>query len=169
VGIVAVQQYTQNLLNNLVLPLELGTLAAFILPYNPGDGSQAGAYVWGSRGDETRRAIPRAQPADLPSGAWKVTDHDLDVWLIWIGSSEDPNAGMQFPAIIDTVLATLRNTALLDQQNKLIDPVTGSASWLIDYGERLSHEYSPVRAVVDQRLLRYDARITVSAEEWFQA
>jgi hypothetical protein len=98
-----------------------------------------------------------------------MTDHDLDVWLVWFGSSEDPKVNQSFPVLIDVVMATLRNTPLLDQNSYLVDPVTGQESNLLDLGERMSHEYAPVRATADQRYLRFDARVTVSAEEWFRA
>ncbi len=165
----SVQLYTQTILQGLLLPLDLPPLAAYIAPPNPGEGTQPGAYIWGSRGDEQRRAIPRAQHANLSTGAWKTLTHDLDIWLIWLGSSEDPNVNQMFPAIIDAVMATLRNTQLLDQQDVLVDPITLQRSNILNFGERMSWEYAPVRVAADQRFLRFDARITCSAEEWIQA
>ena len=42
-------------------------------------------------------------------------------------------------------------------------------SQLLNIGERMSWEYAPVRAVADQRFLRYDARLTIEIEEIIQA
>lgn len=170
----SVQLFVKNTLDGMLLPLQLGNLTAYISPPDQSDGTEAGAYVWGSRGDESRRATPRAQPNDLPSGAWKCAEHHLDIWLIWIGSIEDPNTDprevdQQFPLIIDAVRAKLRNTPLLDYAGVLTDPVTGEVSHLLNLGEQISWDYAPVRAVADQRLRRYDAQLTCSAEEWFQA
>lgn len=81
----------------------------------------------------------------------------------------DPQADNQFPSIVDAVLACLRNVALRDQSEQVTDPVTGQVSDLLNIGENMSWEYAPVRALVDQRYLRYDARVTLDTEEWFQA
>lgn len=168
-GINSVQLFVKGVLDQMLLPLQLGNLAAYITPPVQGDGIVPGAYVWGSTGNESRRATPRAQPGNLASGAWKCAPHNLDIWLIWIGSVEDPDVDMQFPIVIDAVMAALRNTQLLDQQAKLTDPATGAVSHLLNLGEEMSWDYAPVRVLVDQRLRRYDAKIVCSAEEWFQA
>lgn len=165
----SVQLFVRDVLDQMLLPLQLGNLAAYITPPDQGDGTVPGAYVWGSAGNESRRATPRAQPNNLPSGAWKCAEHHFDVWLIWIGTIEDPDVDMQFPIIIDAVMAKLRNTPLLDMQGVLTDPVNGAVSHLLNLGEDMSWVYSPVRALNDQRLRRYDGQITCTAEEWFQA
>src|SRR5882762_1307621 len=128
----SVQQYVQGVLDGTVLPLEMGTITAYISPPNPGDGTDPACYVWGSRGAESRRALPRAQPGNLSTGAWKVLDHNLDIWLVWFGSSENPQIDQLFPSMVDKVMAVLRNTQLLDQQDVLVDPVTGQQSNLLN-------------------------------------
>ena len=167
----SVQLYVKGVLDGLVLPLEMGTLAAYIAPPNPGEGTDPSCYVWGSRGNESRSpgAFPRAQHGNLSTGGWKVLNHDLDMWLLWFGSSEDPQVDQQFPTVVDAVLATLRNLQLLDQQDVLVDPTTGQESNLLNFGERMDWEYAPVRATADQRMWRFDARITCSCEEWIRA
>jgi len=113
--------------------------------------------------------VPRAQPGNLSTGGNKNIRHRLDCYIIWIGPSVDPNADNMFPSIVDAVLALLRNTPIKDQATQVQDPVTGQVSDLLNIGENMTWEYAPVRALVDQRYLRYDARVTLDMEEWFQA
>jgi len=165
-----VQQYLKTVLNGQLLPNDLGTLEALITPPNPNDDAvNVTAYIWGSRADEGRRSVPRAQFGNAETGGWKVISHEVDIWLVWFGAADDPDADQQFPTIIDATTAVLRNVVLLDQTQYAVDPVTGQKSNLLNVGENLNWEYAPVKATVDQRYLRYDARITCSLEEWFQA
>lgn len=164
-----VQLHLQSILDQQPLPFQLGLLTAYIQPPNPGDGTNATAYVWGSRGSERRRTVPRADAGNLATGGDKTINHDCDVWLVWFGEADTPGAGVQFPVIVDATMAILRNTALIQGTQYVTDPVTGQTSQLLDIGERMTFEYAPVRATADQRWLRYDAQITVSVEEWFQA
>lgn len=168
--LVTIQTYLKGVLNGVILPQSLGTLEAVISPPNPNDDViNPMAYIWGGRGDESRKTVPRAQPRDLATGGHKTIDHDVDIWLVWFGAADDPQADFQFPSVIDAVCAVLRNVPLLDQTQSAVDPVTGQQSDLLDVGERLSWEYAPVRAVADQRYFRYDAQISASIQEWFQA
>jgi hypothetical protein len=164
-----VQFFLRDTLDGLVLPLGLGNLAAFISPPNPGDGMVPAVYVWGSNGSESRLTVPRAQHLNVASGGDKTLVHQADVWLVWFGSSEDPDVNAQFPAIIDRVMGALRNTRLVDGAQYVTDPVTGQLSQLLDVGEDMSWEYAPVKAIVDQRYLRYDARVTVTVTEVIQS
>lgn len=168
-GINTVQYYLKGILDQTVLPLDLGALDAFISPPNPGDGTQPGIYIWGARGTEARATLPRAAPGDLDSGGQKTLSHDVDAWLVWLGPAVDPLADVLFPAVVDTVLAVLRNTPILDRTQYATDPVTGQLSQLLNVGEQMSWEYAPVRAVADQRYLRHDALITITIEERIQA
>lgn len=164
-----VQHYLKGILDGVALPLNLGTLSAFIQPPNPGDGTAPGVYIWGSRGDEQRMTVPRAQPGNLATGGEKGIQHSVDAWIIWLGPAVDALQDVLFPAVVDTIMAVLRNTPILDGTQYCPDPVTGQLSQLLNVGERMSWEYAPVRAVADQRYLRYDARITIDIEEIIQA
>jgi len=168
-GINTVQGYLQGALNGMTLPLNLGTLAAYVLPPVPGDGGIPTAYIWGSRGVEDRLATPRAAHGAPTTGGTKELVHQVDVWLVWHGSTEHPQASLQFPAIVDAVLATLRNLPILDAQAHATDPATGALSQLMDCGESMGWEYGPAHATEDQRMLRFDAQITVTLHENIQA
>jgi hypothetical protein len=166
-----VQLRLKSVLDQLPLPQDLGILQAFIQPFNPNtDGTDACAYIWGSHGDETRLSKPRALPGDLSTGGDKTIHHSVDIWLVWFGEAEDPRADSQFPAVIDAVTACLRNTTLLGPETlNAVDPITGQQSNLSAIGEDMQWNYAPVRAVADQRYLRYDAQITCQVTEVIQA
>lgn len=168
--LVTVQHYLKGILNNTILPLNLGTLEAFITPPNPNDDTvRAAAYIWGSRAAERRESVPRAQHLNLSTGGWKIDTHSVDIWLTWFGAADSQYVDQEFPSIIDAVCMVLRNTPILDQTQFATDPVTGQRSNLLDVGENLSWEYGPVRATADQRYLRFDAQIVCEIEEYFQA
>lgn len=166
-----VQCHLKSVLENLPLPRDLGLLDAFIAPVNPNTETQPpGCYIWGSNGNESRMARPRAQPGVLTSGGNKELVHQVDVWLIWFGDPTEADADTAFPSVIDAVMACLRNTMLLDAVTiHAVDPITGQQSDLLTIGENMSWEYAPVRATADQRYLRYDALITCEVVEVIQA
>jgi len=172
VPINTVQQRLLSILDGLPLPRSLGVLSAFISPPNPNvDAMEPCAYIWGSRGVEERLSVPRAQPGNLSTGGDKTITHQVDIWLVWFGSSEpDDLIDQQFPSVIDAVTACLRNTELLDAVTiSAVDPMTGQQSDLLAVGEHMSWEYAPVRAVADQRFFRYDAQVTCEVVEVIQA
>lgn len=151
--------------------MDIGLLEAFIAPPNPNtEARDPAAYIWGSRGTETRLTVPRAQPGVLASGGNKTIVHEVDIWLVWFGQADVANVDTQFPAVIDAVCACLRNTKLLDAVTiQAVDPVTGQVSDLLNIGEALNWEYAPVKVTADQRYLRYDALITCEVVEIIQA
>jgi hypothetical protein len=166
VALNAVQQHMKGLLDQLVLPLDMGILNAFITPPDPGDGTQAAVYIWGSTGDEKRQTMPRARPNLLSTGGFKVIVHSLDLWLIWFGSAEDPSADSQFPLVIDSVTKVLRNTLM---PVDITDPDTGDLSSILAIGEDLKWDYAPVHSVEDERWLVYTARVIATIKEKLQA
>lgn len=166
-----VQSHLKSILDQLPLPGDLGILKAFVTPPNPEtDARDPAAYIWGSHGDEIRLTVPRAQPGNLASGGDKTLTHQVDIWLVWFGESAAPNSDTQWPAVVDAVMATLRNTKLLDEVTEYaVDPVTGQLSQLINIGENMTWDQAPVRAIADQRYFRYDAQITCEVIEIIQA
>lgn len=168
--LVTVMNYLQQQIDGLNLPLSIGRLTAYIQPA-PGadDGSGANAYVWGANLDEARETVPRAAHGNLASGGNKELTHRVNIWLVWFTDPDDPNINLGFPAIVDAVMAVYRNVEMLDQTQHAIDPITGQESNLLNVGEKMSAEYAPVRAVADQRLLRFDAMVEVEVIEVIQA
>lgn len=169
--ITTVQSRLLSILDQLPLPQNFGILQAYISPPNPNEESyDPQAYIWSSHGNESRMTLPRAQAGNLASGGNKELTHQVDVWLVWFGENTGPTINVAFPAIIDAVMACLRNTELLDAVSiTATDPVTGQQSDLLAIGETMSWDYAPVRAPTDQRYFRYDAQIVCEVVEVIQA
>lgn len=165
-----VQLQLKSILDQMPLPAGWDPLEAFIAPPNPRDEARApAAYIWGGHGDESRAAKPRAEYANLGSGGIKQIVHQVSIWLTAFDDSEQPEVDTNFPAIVDAVLAQLRNTPMTDGTQHAVDPILGTVSNLLNIGENMSWEYGAARAVADQRLLRLDAEINVEVYEYFQA
>lgn len=163
-----VTTYIRDMINGTTPPGDTGLsgpLVALITPYDPDESGDARAYIWPTTGGETRRAIPRNTGPNTPAG-WKNLRHSIDVFLTWFDSDSDPDADINFPALIDYVMDLLR-TSPCDEV--AYDPETGRPSHLINVGEVMNYEYVPPVSMEDERQLRYDAKITVPVLELFQA
>ena len=167
--IVAVQTYIQNLLDGLIMPGGAGNLVAYITPPDPNQETDLPtAYIWPSDGDESRDpakggTVPRNTGINTDSG-YKVYLHHMDVYLIWNGQDDDPQADAWFPGMVDAVMLVLRTSQ---------DPVPAQDSWtggmstLIDVGENMSYRIT-LRSLADQRYNRYDALISLEVIEIMQ-
>lgn len=180
-SVAAVQGYIQSLLQGLPWPAAmtgLAPLACYITPPDPNVQSEIPtAYIWMQRGRETRDSdrlrtgtVPRAATPGGPSGT-KAEEYTIPVYLVWMGSAEDPDADNLFPGLVWQVMSVLRGSAFAadgtsfsESPRKLADPWTGEQSWLIDLGEDMSWD-TDFRALEDQRYLRYDAVIDCSVSE----
>lgn len=168
-GINATALYIQNLLQGLQPPGDTGLqgpIEALITPYDPDESGAARIYVWPGSGPESRLAWPRNTGPGTLAG-WKQTRHSVQLYLVWFDNSDtDPNIDINFPALIDWVMLTLRTCA---DPAPLVDPLTGAPGWGLDIGENMTYEYVTPRSTADQRILRYDAKITCPVTEYFQA
>jgi hypothetical protein len=162
----AIQNYVKGLLDGAQLPLGQGTLQAFITPPDPGEGTDPTIYIWGSVAHEKRQTMPRHQPGNYSSGGFKWIEHTIDLWLVFCAYADDEMVDSLFPAVIDSVMAILRDTQM---QVPIIDPVTGMKSTVEMIGEVMTWDYAPVHSLEDQRMLRYTARLTVDVKELIQA
>ena len=125
----------------------------------------ARCYVWPARGPEKRRAMPRNTGPGTPAG-WKQLTHELEIFLIWMDSPDDPKADVNFPLFIDFVMNVLRTSP---NPAPYIDPDTGTASSMVNLGEVMSYDFVPPRTLEPQARRRYDARIRCSLLELFQS
>jgi hypothetical protein len=170
VPINSVSTYLVDLLNGLPLPGPAGAegnLAAFITPPDPGTLTVPTAYLWPISGEEKRLTSPRAGGPNVIRPGWKHIIHKVPLFLAWVGLASDPTADTNFAAVIDAIMAVLRPSP---DEVEITDPVTGQiTSLILGIGEELSYEYSVVHSLADQRLLRYDCRLTITAEEYFQS
>jgi hypothetical protein len=168
--IVSAQLYTAGLLEGMTPPGDTGLrgpISALITPLDPDidpDGI-ARCYVWPASGPERRRAMPRNTGKSTPAG-WKQLTHELQIFMIWMDSPDDPAADVNFPAFIDYVMDELRTSP-----NPFLytDPETGRASQMVNLGEVMTYDFVPPRTLQPQVFRRYDARIRCSLLELFQA
>ena len=120
----------------------------------------------GIRSGRRNAAPSREATSSLGTAGWKEIDHTAHLWVIWFGEETDPDTDTAFPSVIDTITKVLRGSA---NPAQVYDPLTGDVSLLIDVGERINYDYPPVKAVADQRYLRYDAQFSLPILELFQA
>lgn len=155
-----VQSTLKNLLDGLSLPYSDTPLSAYIAPPDPGNGMDPAVYVWGSVATDKRQTMPRGL-------GFRIIEHEVDLWLIWFGSSDAPDVDSQFPVIVDAVCQALR-TAPMPVLN-ITDPTTRQVSDLLMIGERIRWDYAPVHSVEDQRWWVYTARLICDVREKLQA
>jgi hypothetical protein len=158
------------LLQGLPLPGPAGArgpLQCYITPPDPGNLTVPTCYIWPIGGEEKRLTPPRAGGPNVQIPGWKHIIHRMPLFLAYVGIASDPTADTNFPAVIDAVMAALRPSA---DEVQITDPVTGQiSSLLLGIGEEMAYEYGVVRTLADQRLLRYDARLTITVNEYFQS
>ena|ERR1700729_4188099 len=166
----SVTGYLLQLLDGIPLPGpagQAGALAAFITPPDPGNLEVPTAYLWPVSGAETRLTTPRAGGPGVTSPGWKHIEHRVQLVLAFVGAGDDPDADTTFPAVIDAVMAVMRPSP---DEVLITDPVTGVlSSLLLGIGEDMTYEFAVVRTLKDQRYLRYDARLVIQVNEYFQA
>jgi hypothetical protein len=164
-----VHQYLKGLLDGIQVPGTAGTIEALITPPDPETEPTPKVYIWGSTHMEDRQASPRVpENGDLTQAGWKNLDHRVDVWVVWFSDEETdaPDMDLAFPAVLDVVCDILRKSP---DPVKVVDPLTGMDSELLDIGERMSVDLYPPRGVADQRVLRFDAKIELTILETFQS
>lgn len=166
----SVQTYLLELLDGVPLPGpagQSGALAAFITPPDPGQLEVPTAYIWPTGGEEKRLTTPRGSGPNVSRPGWKHIIHRVQLYLAFVGAGDDPASDTTFPAVIDAVMAVLRPSP---DEVLITDPVTGIiSSLLLGIGEDMTYDFAVVKTLADQRYLRYDARLTVTVEEYFQA
>lgn len=166
----SVQTYLKDLLDGLPLPGPAGAegnLAVYITPPDPGELKVPTAYLWPQTGEEKRLTTPRAGGPNVAEPGWKHIQHRVPLFIAWVGIASDPTADTNFPAVIDAVMAALRPSP---DEVLINDPVTGIiSSLLLGIGEEMTYDYTVVHTLADQRLLRYDARLNLTVDEYFQS
>lgn len=168
----ATQLAIQQIINNLPLYGGIPPLTAYITPPDPNTEAEVPtAYVWPSRGNESRTnsgpaagTVPRNTGLGTPSG-WKNNIHSMDVWIVFFGSDDDPNSDTLFPMITDCVMKAFRTAP---DPILAVDPYDETQSWLIDVGEKMDYQID-LRSLSDQAYNRYDALVTLTVTELFQA
>jgi hypothetical protein len=167
VPLVTVQTWIQKQLAGLIIPgpANIGALEAFITPPDPREDPPPAAYIWPGSGRENRQSIPRNTGPGTPAG-WKNFKPDMDVYLTWFNSADDPYSDNAFPSVIDAVLQALRTSP---DPATVVDPNSGLVCTLCGVGEDMSWQNLGITATADQRWNRFDALIRVPFTEFIQA
>jgi len=150
-----VQTHVKTLLNGITLPQYAAPLITYITPPNPGKLPSPAAYVWVTNGSNSRQTAPRGY-------GFRKTIWSVSVWLMAPGLATDPNADTKFAGVIDAVIHALVTDTMPIMET---DPLTGLTYQLLAIGEQFTVEQAPVRSLVDQRLLMYEALINLTVEE----
>ena len=163
--------YVKGLLDNLPMPGGAPNMAAYITPPDPNVQAEIPtAYVWPTEGHESRNSgnagtIPRNTGPGTPSGT-KPLDHMLDIYVVFFGADDDPQADSLFPGIVDAVMECLRTSA---DPVTLVDPYNPNIqSALYNLGEQMSF-HIVISALADQAYDRYDALIRCNVMELLRA
>lgn len=144
---------------------------AYITPPDPRVQARIPAiYIWPADFRESRSAelggtVPRNQGPNTPSGT-KGMMHEIDVYLTWTAVNNAQQTDPIFPGMMDSVTAALRYS--LPNPAQVTDPNTGITSTIYNVGEEM-RGHPGIEALDDERWLRYDALITVSVWEIFNA
>ena len=151
----SVQAHVKNLLSGVTVPNYKQPLSVYITPPNPGKLPGPAAYVWVTNGENSRQTAPRG--AGFRKMRWTVS-----IWLMAPGIATDADADIKFAGFIDAIVEALVTDTMPIIE---VDAVTGLAYQLLSIGESFSVEQAPVRALSDQRLLLYEALISLTVEE----
>jgi hypothetical protein len=170
-GIVVVQSFLRQLLDELPMPYGQPDAKAFITPPDPRiQTSVPGLYIWPADGEENRSAdlggtVPRNTGVNTSSGTKGIL-HRTDIYITWTSGGSGVQQDPIFPGMVDAVMFALR----FSQPNpvNITDPNTDITSVLYNTGEVMSYRIG-VESLADQRKKRYDCLITVSIWEIFNA
>ena len=172
-GLPSVIAYVQNLLNGLAMPFPTVELAAYITPPDPNVETvlTPTLYVLTADGPEKRLTMSRNTGPGTTAGE-KTLTHTLKLHLIWMIASTSPTApgaadpDLLFSGVLEGIMQALRTSPA---PVLITDPWTGQQTELVDTGENMSYEYLPRHSTKSQRMLRYDALITLPLLELIEA
>jgi hypothetical protein len=171
VPIVNAQSYLLSLLDDLPMPAGKPNAKAYITPPDPRvQGRIPAIYIWPSDGEENRSAelggtIPRNTGPGTSSGTKGIL-HKMDVYLTWFSGESGKVQDPVFPSMVDAVMFALR--FCMPNPAYITDPNTNLTSTIYNTGEDISYRIG-VESTADERIKRYDALMTVSMWEIFQA
>lgn len=172
--ILSTMNYVAGLLQGLPMPGQ-GTppMASYIIPPDPNvETDIPTAYVWpdpGQDGVESRDGpvgtMPRNTGIGTPSGD-KCIVHQVDVFIVWMGSGDDPQTGPVWLGIIDAVMRALRTA--FPSVILVSDPWTSEETQLAGPGEKMYYK-TFMSALADQAYNRFDALIKMPLPEVISA
>ena len=148
--------FVKNQLDGIPMPGGVPNMAAYITPPDPNvEATIPTAYVWPTDGHESRDepgTIPRNTGPGTPAG-FKPINHMVDVFIVYFGADDDPQADSLFPGIVDAAMFALRTC---EDSATLQDPYNPNVTTtLYDLGEIMSYQIV-ISALADQAFNRYD-------------
>lgn len=170
----SVQQYTKSIIDGLWVPGTSRTIEAYITPPTVDDLDGPKAFVLGGRLRTSRQTMPRR--AGFKHLAWVV-----DVYLSYETNPDSPTVDVEFPQIVDTVMAAFWSATIptfIDANGRPITegPDGGpvlvgppGSSQILNTGEDFELEYPPERVPATLRMLYYTARLGIDIYEAVQA
>jgi hypothetical protein len=159
--IVSAQNAIMGILQGLPMPNGNYLLEAFVTPPDPEtDYSNPHAYIWPSRGHESRNpadggTVPRNTGVGTYAGT-KPIRHHLEIFLRWYANNDDVDADIWFPGMVDAVMMALRTCT---DPLVVTDPFTDIETQLVGIGEEMDYEIT-LRATTDEAFNLYDGLIT---------
>lgn len=169
--LLSVQKYIAGVFDGLRVPGQAQVLKAKITPPTTMNLDGPVAFVWGGSMRAERQSGPRGAPG---KAGFKHLQWDVDVWLCYLANPNSPTLDSEFPAFVDAVMQQIWSsptTLYIDAQGSPAQqtPVPEGLTQILSVGERFRLEYSPVHAVSSQRMLYFDARLTLEIYEAVQA
>lgn len=169
IPLASLQLYCKNVLDGLLIPGATAPLVAYITPPTVSDLDGPVAIVQGARLRVNRQTAPRR--AGFKRLAWVV-----DVYLAYETTPDSETVDLEFPQIIDTVMAAFWKAPiptfigpLGDALGTAPDVLPDGSSQVWNTGEDMELEYPPERVPATLRMLYYAARLGVDIEEVVQA
>lgn len=155
----SIQYFTKGVLDGLAIPGSTTALKAQITPPTIQGLSGPVAFVWGGSMRTTRQTGPRGKPG---AAGFKKQLWDVDVTLVYLTNPRNDRVDQAFPLVVDAVLAQVWSTTM---PVPITDPTTGLESQVLQFGEDYRLDYTFVRTPASDRMLFYEARLTLSVYE----
>jgi hypothetical protein len=153
------------MLDGLPIPGTTQTLEAFITPPTVSDLNNPMAFVWGARLSVNRQTAPRGP-------GFKTLKWIVDVYLAYETNPNSPTVDIEFPSIIDAVMAKTWVATMptyIDSNGVPIQQEEPGSSQMLSIGESHELEYPPERTPATLRTLYFGARIGFDVLEVVQA
>lgn len=160
-----------GLLDNLPMPYGVPAAKAYVTPPDPRIQAKVPAlFIWPADGDEKRSpelggTVPRNTGPNTPSGTKGIL-HAMDVYLTWFSAGSGKSQDPIFPGMVDAVMFALRYS--MPNPAYITDANTDLTSTIYNVGEEMTYR-TGVESTADERYKRYDALITCSVWEIFNA
>jgi len=161
----SVQLYCKHIIDGLLIPGATAPLVAYVTPPTLSDLDGPVAIVQGARLRANRQTAPRR--AGFKRLQWVV-----DVYLAYETTPDPETNDLEFPTIVDTVMAAYWKTEIptfIDPLGNTIgtnpEVIPDGSSQILNTGEDFELEYPPEHVPASMQMLYYSARLGVDIYE----